>query len=59
MIDRVMAFVCPRIILGRENHAPLLGPGSVSIDETTRLKELEVRPVGPDLLISGYVREPF
>jgi diaminohydroxyphosphoribosylaminopyrimidine deaminase / 5-amino-6-(5-phosphoribosylamino)uracil reductase len=59
LIDRVMAFVCPQIMLGRENRAPFLGAGPVSMSEATRLRELEVLSIGPDLLISGYVGEPF
>lgn len=59
LIDRVMAFVCPLVILGRENHAPFLGAGRASMGEATPLSELEVLSVGLDVLISGYVGEPF
>jgi diaminohydroxyphosphoribosylaminopyrimidine deaminase/5-amino-6-(5-phosphoribosylamino)uracil reductase len=59
LIDMIMAFVCPQMISGRENRAPLLGAGPVSMEQATRLRELEVRSIGPDLLMSGYVREPF
>ncbi len=43
LIDRVMAFVCPQIISGMENRAPLLGAGAVSMDQATPLREVEVR----------------
>jgi len=59
LIDRVMAFVCPQIISGRDNRAPLLGAGPVSMGEATRLRELEVESVGSDLLVSGYVKGSF
>ncbi|MFH0915903.1 MAG: bifunctional diaminohydroxyphosphoribosylaminopyrimidine deaminase/5-amino-6-(5-phosphoribosylamino)uracil reductase RibD [bacterium] len=59
LIDMIMAFVCPQIVLGLENRAPLLGSGSVSMGGATRLRELEVQSIGPDLLVSGYVEEPF
>lgn len=59
LIDRVMAFVCPQIMLGLENRAPLLGNGSVSMGGATQLREVEVQSIGPDVLISGYVGDPF
>jgi diaminohydroxyphosphoribosylaminopyrimidine deaminase/5-amino-6-(5-phosphoribosylamino)uracil reductase len=59
LIDRIMAFVSPQMISGRENRAPLQGAGSVSMGQATPLRELEVRSFGSDVLISGYVREPF
>jgi diaminohydroxyphosphoribosylaminopyrimidine deaminase/5-amino-6-(5-phosphoribosylamino)uracil reductase len=59
LIDRVMAFVCPQIVLGLQNRSALLGPGPVSMEGATRLQEIDVRAIGPDLLVSGYVRGPF
>jgi diaminohydroxyphosphoribosylaminopyrimidine deaminase/5-amino-6-(5-phosphoribosylamino)uracil reductase len=59
LIDKIVAFVCPQILSGRESRAPFLGVGAASIDQATQLIEVQVLPVGPDLLISGYLGEPF
>jgi diaminohydroxyphosphoribosylaminopyrimidine deaminase / 5-amino-6-(5-phosphoribosylamino)uracil reductase len=59
MIDKVAAFVCARIVSGRENREPLVGIGSARMDEATALREVEVRESGPDLLVTGYREGPF
>jgi diaminohydroxyphosphoribosylaminopyrimidine deaminase/5-amino-6-(5-phosphoribosylamino)uracil reductase len=59
LIDKVAAFVCPQVVSGRENRAPLLAEGAESIAEGIGLQEVEVEHMGSDVLISGYVREPF
>ena len=59
MIDKVMAFICPLIAPGMENRGALLTAGPFSIEHATRLREVEMRSVGTDMLISGYVGEPF
>jgi diaminohydroxyphosphoribosylaminopyrimidine deaminase / 5-amino-6-(5-phosphoribosylamino)uracil reductase len=58
-IDKVAAFVCPQVVSGWENRAPLLAEGAESIAEGVDLLEVEVEHMGSDVLISGYVREPF
>jgi len=58
-IDRVAAFVCPRVVSGTENRAPLQGPGRQRMEEALGLLEVEVKQVGGDVLISGYTAEPF
>jgi diaminohydroxyphosphoribosylaminopyrimidine deaminase/5-amino-6-(5-phosphoribosylamino)uracil reductase len=57
LIDRVAAFVAPRIISGCENRAPLLGGGALLMGEALALREVEIEQVGPDVLISGYTGE--
>jgi diaminohydroxyphosphoribosylaminopyrimidine deaminase/5-amino-6-(5-phosphoribosylamino)uracil reductase len=57
LIDRVAAFVAPRIVSGCENRAPLLGGGVLRMEEALALREVETERVGPDVLISGYTGE--
>ncbi len=59
LIDQVAAFVCPQVISGTQNKAPLCGVGGETMADGLGLREVEVRSVGTDVLISGYVREPF
>ncbi len=59
LIDKLAAFVCPRVASGLENRGPLLGPGALRMDEATELREVEVRQLGANLLVTGYREEPF
>lgn len=59
LIDKVAAFVCPRILSGEENRGPLCGFGPQRMDGATPLTEVEVQMIGPDILISGYTGEVF
>jgi diaminohydroxyphosphoribosylaminopyrimidine deaminase/5-amino-6-(5-phosphoribosylamino)uracil reductase len=58
-IDRVAAFVCPRLVGGTENRGPLYGPGPSLMQDAWDLVDVEVRQSGPDVLIAGYTREPL
>ena len=59
LIDKVTAFVCPRILSGADNRGPLQGFGPLGIDGATPLREVEVQTIGLDVLISGYTGEVF
>lgn len=58
-VDKVAAFICPRVVPGMVNRAPLQGPGPDTIAEGVVLREVEVRQVGPDVLVTGYRGEAF
>ena len=58
-IDKVAAFVCPRLVSGSDNRAPLCGPGRAHMGEALALREVEVNQVGPDVLVTGYTGEPY
>jgi len=57
LIDKVAAFVCPRIVSGTQNRAPLAGRGVLHMADATALAEVEIERIGPDVLISGYTSE--
>lgn len=59
LIDKVAAFVSPRMVPGAVNRSPLQGAGPHTIAEGAVLREVEVREVGPDVLVSGYTGEAF
>jgi diaminohydroxyphosphoribosylaminopyrimidine deaminase/5-amino-6-(5-phosphoribosylamino)uracil reductase len=58
-IDKVAAFVCPRVVSGTENRGPLRGPGPAQMVDALGLVEVEVREIGGDVLITGYTGEPI
>lgn len=59
MIDKIAAFIAPRVVSGRENRAPLVGAGAATMADAAELREVETRRVGADLLVCGYTGEAF
>ena len=57
LVDRVMVFVAPLIIGGADATTPVGGRGVPSVEEALRLKDPEVRKVGPDVLIEGWAKD--
>lgn len=59
LIDRMAVFVCPVVASGLEHRGALCGPGAVGMEDVAQLCEVEVRQVGPDVLVSGFTGGPF
>src|SRR5256886_12139995 len=55
LVDKVFAYVGPKLIGGREAPGPLGGKGIERLAEATGLHDLDVTRLGDDFLISGYV----
>jgi diaminohydroxyphosphoribosylaminopyrimidine deaminase / 5-amino-6-(5-phosphoribosylamino)uracil reductase len=56
LVDRVVAFVAPLVIGGREAPGPVGGQGPARLSEARPLLGREVRQVGVDTLIAGALR---
>jgi diaminohydroxyphosphoribosylaminopyrimidine deaminase/5-amino-6-(5-phosphoribosylamino)uracil reductase len=53
-VDKIVAFVAPRILGGRE--VPAFGSSGVrSLSEAVGIEDWEFEAVGPDVMITGYV----
>jgi diaminohydroxyphosphoribosylaminopyrimidine deaminase/5-amino-6-(5-phosphoribosylamino)uracil reductase len=59
LVDKVAAFVCPRVVSGFEHRGPLHGRGLLGMSQAGSLMEVEVQEIGGDVLISGYTGGPF
>lgn len=59
LIDQLAVFFAPVVASGVDNRGALLALGAVRMDEAVRLQEIEVRQVGPDVLVSGFTGGPF
>ncbi len=55
LVDKVYAYVAPRLIGGKEAAGPLGGTGVEHLAETVQLRELDYVRLGKDLLLTGYV----
>ncbi len=56
IVDKVMFFIAPKIIGGRESYPAVGGRPSRGLEEAWRLRDLKVRRVGEDILVEGYIR---
>ena len=55
--DRIALFIAPRILGGR-GVAAFAGMGVENLDAAPRVREWSWRPIGPDLLVEGYLSPP-
>lgn len=55
LVDKVHAYVAPRLIGGRDALGPIGGPGVERLTDAIPLLELGATRLGNDLLITGYV----
>ncbi|MBI4302119.1 MAG: bifunctional diaminohydroxyphosphoribosylaminopyrimidine deaminase/5-amino-6-(5-phosphoribosylamino)uracil reductase RibD [Chloroflexi bacterium] len=56
LVDKVVAFVAPMIIGGREALTPVEGEGVSRLAEALRLARVKVERLGDDIMIVGYVK---
>lgn len=56
IVDKVMFFVAPKIIGGRDAVTAVEGLGAETMAEAIPLDGMTARSVGPDLLVEAYVR---
>ncbi|MEW6572717.1 MAG: bifunctional diaminohydroxyphosphoribosylaminopyrimidine deaminase/5-amino-6-(5-phosphoribosylamino)uracil reductase RibD [Bacillota bacterium] len=54
LVDKLVWFIAPLIIGGREAIGPVGGTGVRSLAKAIRLREMNVRQLGNDLCIEGY-----
>ena len=55
LVDKVHAYVAPRLFGGRQARGPLGGEGFAKLDQATRLTNLDMVRLGDDILLTGYV----
>jgi len=56
LVDKVLAFIAPKIIGGKAAPTPVGGEGAPSLAQALTLERVTVERLGPDVLISGYTR---
>jgi diaminohydroxyphosphoribosylaminopyrimidine deaminase/5-amino-6-(5-phosphoribosylamino)uracil reductase len=57
LVDKVIAFIAPIIIGGKEAKTAVGGKGVDKVVDSIRLKRTSVGKFGEDLMVSGYVKE--
>jgi diaminohydroxyphosphoribosylaminopyrimidine deaminase/5-amino-6-(5-phosphoribosylamino)uracil reductase len=56
IVDKVLFFIAPKIIGGRDSFPSVGGKTFRKLEEAYRLKETKIRRIGEDFLIEGYLR---
>ena len=55
LVDKVVAFIAPTIIGGKEAKMAVGGKGIDKVADATRLEQVSLKRFGDDLMVSGYV----
>ncbi|MFH1354796.1 MAG: bifunctional diaminohydroxyphosphoribosylaminopyrimidine deaminase/5-amino-6-(5-phosphoribosylamino)uracil reductase RibD [Candidatus Omnitrophota bacterium] len=55
LVDKVIFFVSPKIIGGRDAIGSVMGKGINRIDKAIKLKDTRLKRIGEDFLFEGYV----
>lgn len=56
IVDKVISFVSPKIIGGKEAKTPVGGSGKDLINDAFKLKNIEIERFNEDIMIKGYLR---
>ena len=55
IVDKVMLFIAPKMIGGKDSYPAVGGKTFRKLEEAYRLKDINLRKIGDDFLIEGYV----
>ncbi|MGK7888402.1 MAG: bifunctional diaminohydroxyphosphoribosylaminopyrimidine deaminase/5-amino-6-(5-phosphoribosylamino)uracil reductase RibD [Leptolyngbyaceae cyanobacterium] len=58
-IQKIHAFIAPKIIGGQQAPSPVGELGLVRMDGAIALERLTIESIGPDFLLSGYLARPY
>lgn len=57
LVDKVVAFIAPIIIGGKEAKTAVSGKGVDKVVDSLKLRRVSLEKLGEDLMVSGYVQE--
>ena len=56
LVDRVYAFIAPKLVGGRDALTPVEGDGFRELDHAVELEDIQLRQLGSDVLLTGIVK---
>ncbi|MFA6384747.1 MAG: bifunctional diaminohydroxyphosphoribosylaminopyrimidine deaminase/5-amino-6-(5-phosphoribosylamino)uracil reductase RibD [Candidatus Omnitrophota bacterium] len=56
LVDKVMFFISPKIIGGKDAIGAVMGHGVARLDSAIKLRNVKTRRFGEDILVEGYVK---
>jgi diaminohydroxyphosphoribosylaminopyrimidine deaminase/5-amino-6-(5-phosphoribosylamino)uracil reductase len=54
IVDKIMLFIAPKVIGGKDAVPSVGGTSPVSLSKVNKIKNLEIKSIGEDMLIEGY-----
>lgn len=55
IVDKVIYFIAPKIIGGKDTKTPIGGEGIAEMENALQLKDVDVRKIGDDIIVEGYL----
>ncbi|MCM8757720.1 MAG: bifunctional diaminohydroxyphosphoribosylaminopyrimidine deaminase/5-amino-6-(5-phosphoribosylamino)uracil reductase RibD, partial [Candidatus Omnitrophica bacterium] len=55
LVDKVLFFISPKIIGGKEAISSVMGKGVSRVDRAFKLKDINIKRFGEDILVEGYL----
>jgi riboflavin-specific deaminase-like protein len=55
LVDKFFFFYAPKILGGRDDYPAVAGKGTARLQDASQARELTIRRLGPDFLVSGYL----
>jgi diaminohydroxyphosphoribosylaminopyrimidine deaminase / 5-amino-6-(5-phosphoribosylamino)uracil reductase len=56
LVDKVMFFISPKIIGGKDAIGSVMGHGVARLDQAIKLRNFKTRRFGDDILVEGYLK---
>lgn len=56
LVDKVLFFISPKIIGGKEAIGAVMGKGVARMDKAIKLKNIKLGRLGEDFLVEGYIK---
>ncbi|MBL7151245.1 MAG: bifunctional diaminohydroxyphosphoribosylaminopyrimidine deaminase/5-amino-6-(5-phosphoribosylamino)uracil reductase RibD [Candidatus Omnitrophica bacterium] len=56
LVDKVLFFISPKIIGGKDAISSVMGQGISRIDRAIKIKDVRFRRLGEDFLVEGYIK---
>lgn len=56
IVNKVYAYIAPKVIMGKDSKSPVGGEGIPLMKDAVNLKNVSVKRIADDILITGYVK---
>lgn len=56
LVDKILFFISPKIIGGKEAIGSVMGKGVTRIDKAIKLKDIKLKRLGEDFLVEAYIK---
>jgi len=55
VVDKVVLFIAPMLMAGTDSLCSIGGTSPLKLSQAVKLRDIVSRPVGPDLMVEGYI----